>query len=533
MDGVTFLNEKILQSWNRIKETWTQLTKSQKVWLSGTVGLLILTIIIVSYQFSKTEYALAYKDLQPSDAASIKKYLEDSRVPYHLSPDGQSIEVPKNKVASLRLEIESQGLNTSGSLGYGSLRENKTFGMTDEEFAVKKLDMIQGELQQMINLHQAVSSSKVVISIPKDSAFIREKENATAAVFLQLKAGYSLDQAKIDTLYSLVSKSVPNLPIEEITISDQEGNLLPYSKMNGGVVNATDVATQQHQIRKQFEQDIQKNVNSILGKIFGNEKVISMAFATLNFDKKNSVEQLVRPVNLEDNRGIEISLQEISRSYTSESGAEGGIPGTGASDIPTYPSGAGTGNASSEEVERTVNFEVDRITNEIVSSPFSVSDLTISVGIEPPDPNNPDSLTPAAKEAIQRILLNVVDAALVDSGKRFTEEELSRRVTVFDHSFANSALASASSNGVNWWMIGGIGAAVAALAGVGGFLLSRRRKRQIVDEESESSAPILAEYPTIDIDNVNDSQVRTQLETLAKRKPEEFVNLLRTWLVDE
>jgi flagellar M-ring protein FliF len=31
----------------------------------------------------------------------------------------------------------------------------------------------------------------------------------------------------------------------------------------------------------------------------------------------------------------------------------------------------------------------------------------------------------------------------------------------------------------------------------------------------------------------NESQVRKQLESLAKKKPEEFVNLLRTWLVDE
>ena len=43
-----------------------------------------------------------------------------------------------------------------------------------------------------------------------------------------------------------------------------------------------------------------------------------------------------------------------------------------------------------------------------------------------------------------------------------------------------------------------------------------------------------AELPTIDIENVtNDNQVRKQLETLAKKRPEDFVNLLRTWLVDE
>ncbi|MNW08930.1 hypothetical protein D3C71_2058110 [compost metagenome] len=50
----------------------------------------------------------------------------------------------------------------------------------------------------------------------------------------------------------------------------------------------------------------------------------------------------------------------------------------------------------------------------------------------------------------------------------------------------------------------------------------------------EIAAPSKVEYPTLDLDNVtNDNQARKNLETLAKRKPDEFVNLLRTWLVDE
>jgi flagellar M-ring protein FliF len=40
--------------------------------------------------------------------------------------------------------------------------------------------------------------------------------------------------------------------------------------------------------------------------------------------------------------------------------------------------------------------------------------------------------------------------------------------------------------------------------------------------------------PSIDLENIaNENQVRKQLESLARRKPDEFVNLLRTWLVDE
>ncbi|MCY9771629.1 LPXTG cell wall anchor domain-containing protein [Paenibacillus larvae] len=87
----------------------------------------------------------------------------------------------------------------------------------------------------------------------------------------------------------------------------------------------------------------------------------------------------------------------------------------------------------------------------------------------------------------------------------------------------------------NYLLYGGIG--LAALALIAGTVFAlRRRKKNLLEEEEEyiTNGQQQVEYPTIDIENVtNDNQVRKQLETLAKKKPEEFVNLLRTWLVDE
>jgi flagellar M-ring protein FliF len=78
-----------------------------------------------------------------------------------------------------------------------------------------------------------------------------------------------------------------------------------------------------------------------------------------------------------------------------------------------------------------------------------------------------------------------------------------------------------------------LGALILVLIGGIGFLVFRKKKQQqeVVEElDAVNAKPVL---PTIDYENVNDNQVRKQLETLAKRKPEDFVNLLRTWLVDE
>jgi flagellar M-ring protein FliF len=349
---------------------------------------------------------------------------------------------------------------------------------------------------------------------------------------LQLKPGYTLDQPKIDTIYKLVSHSLPNLPIENITISDQYGNPLEYSQSSEGAFG-TSLAQQQFQINNQFRTDIQRNVTSLLGRILGPDKVIVSVFSTMNFDQKRSRESLVTPVNTIDQRGIEISLQELSKSYTASGGeAPGGVPGTGESDVPGYPGVAGNaGNVSSEETQRTVNYEVNRITNEINSAPYVVKDLTINVGIEPPVRDDPNSLSQETRDQVRQILVNIVRAALADSGQPLTDEELNKKVTVFAHSFAAAPAAGPQTS--NYWLYGAIGALAMALA-AGGLYIAARRRRMARLLEEDAAAPTQVEVPSIDIDQVtNESQMRRQLESLARRRPEEFVNLLRTWLVEE
>lgn len=69
-------------------------------------------------------------------------------------------------------------------------------------------------------------------------------------------------------------------------------------------------------------------------------------------------------------------------------------------------------------------------------------------------------------------------------------------------------------------------------AGIGALVFRRRKKEE--EEEEELPLPLPPEFPSINLDTItNESQVRKQLETLAKKKPDEFVNLLRTWLADE
>jgi flagellar M-ring protein FliF len=531
------VNETLLQYWNRTTQFWNQQSRNRKILIGVGLLLFILVIAFVISSSSKTEYALAYTDLQTNDAAAITTYLKDSGIPYKISADNKSIQVPRSKVSEVQLAVESQGINKNGSIGYETFRTSNTFGTTDQEFKVKHLDALQGEIQQLIQSIDAVASSKVLIYLPEETLFLPKgdtSDKATASVVIQLKEGYKLEQNQVDTIYNLVSKSIKSLPIENITIGDSNGDPMPYSKSGGALTNGGTEASTQFAIKKAFEQDIQSSVIRILGGILGKGKVIPMVVANLNFDEKSTEERLVTPVNLEDNTGIAISIQDIQNSYVSDGGTDAGVAGTGSTDVPGYPGSTGsTGKTTKEENQKTVNNEVNHTNNVIKKSQFTVTDLALSVGIEPPDKANPGSLTQPVIDDIQKILLSIVSASLANSDKKYTDVELAQKVTVFAHSFAEiQAPANASSSSTLIYIA--IGLLALIVAAIVGYVFSRRRKAAEAQAMAEMAVSTKAEFPTLDFDQVgNDSQVRKQLEQLAKKKPDEFVNLLRTWLVDE
>jgi flagellar M-ring protein FliF len=537
------VNETFSQYWSRAAQYWQQVSKTQKIMLFSIIGITIITIAILVFNFSKTEYALAYTDLSATDAAAIKTFLESEGVPYQFSPDGTSIGVPSKLVTDVKIDVASQNLVQNGSQGFGLFRDNISgFGMTDNEFGILSVDARAGEIQKLLNSYEGVSRSQVLLTIPEESVFINsgEPEESLASVVITFKPGYRPSQEMIDGIYVQVKTGVANLPLENITVTDQNGTLLSSSELSGGMAGASSVIEQQMKIKKMFEADIQKNIKSFLGTIYDSRRVAVSVVATLNFDQKHSDIRTFTPVNQEDGTGIVRSEQTEERSSSSQGGGgAGGVVGTGESEVPNYPGAANSaGSSESEESIATRNYEINEITQSIKSSPYIVQDLTIFAGIEPPDPTDPESLSQNQVDEIKRILTNVVSTSLANNnGQVFTQEELANKVSVLAQSFRGVPEPGTANESAIWYYALG-GAALALIAAGGVYAVSRRRKREqlaaLEAAAEDAKVPVQIEFPTIDMDQVgSDSQIRKQLEGLAKKKPEEFVNLLRTWLVDE
>ena len=230
------MNEKFAQYRDRTFQYWQQFSKKQKIMLAATVGGLILVIILLTYMFSRTEYELAFQNLDATDAAAIIQHLNETGVSYQLGPDGTSIAVPAAVATEVKLDVGSQGMIRNGSIGFESFNEGVSqFGMTDNEFGVRYRNALNGEVQQLLNDMEGVRRSNVLINLPEESVFANsERELASASITMEFMPGFRPTQEQIDGYYNLVKTAVPNLTVDNITISSQEAELVASDKLSGG-----------------------------------------------------------------------------------------------------------------------------------------------------------------------------------------------------------------------------------------------------------------------------------------------------------
>lgn len=514
---------------------WNRLSKTQKALLVSTVAITLLTIVILTMQFSKTEYEVAFQDMNGEDAAAAMTYLDSAGIPYKLSSDGKNLSVPSTNAARVRVDVASQGIIQNGSIGFNKMFGTTTsaLGMTENEFNVKYKSALNGEVESLLKMMNGVNTARVLINLPEESLFAssENQDQASASVVMTFKPGYRPSQEVIDGYFNLVKTSIPNLPVENITITSNNEELYASNAGNGFGAGSAGAIQDNLAIQRKYESDIEKSVKMFLGSVVGADRVNVLVASKLNFDQVNSTENIYEPVDVENMRGIELSVQDIQESYIG-AGAEGGVAGTGTEAVPTYPGDTATGQSSSESSNRIVNYQVNQITRQIVQSPYIVRDLTINVAIEPPA--GATVLDETTEDEIEEILVNIIGASLADSGVTYDEAQLQQKVSVF--ASAPSGDIAAADAGMSRTLLWGIIAGLAVLLAAAVFLVLRRRKQNREEEElfEEMALPTPSEMPSINLDTVSgENQMRKQLESLAKKKPDEFVNLLRTWLADE
>ncbi|MFB7155285.1 flagellar basal-body MS-ring/collar protein FliF [Lysinibacillus sp. NPDC056232] len=529
------MNERLTKIKNDTSQFWTSRSKKQKIVMIGSVVGVIALAAVITLFATKITYVPLYKDLSTREIGQVKEELDTKGVKYELAPGGTSILVPEEQVDSLLVQLASDGYPQTGSIDY-SFAKGSGFGMTDNEFNLLKKAATETEVAKLIKNLDGVKDAKVMINVPEEGVFLKDvKEDATASIVLNTDSGYKFTEQQITTMYNLVAKSVPNLKTDDIVISNQFSE---YFDLHAATTDGTSTTTAEGQLqaKKLVERDLQRQVQSMLGTLMGQDKVIVSVTTDIDFKKENREENLVTPVDEENMAGIEISAQRISDQYSGTAAATGTPEAETTTDnFTTYNEGT-MGNGDSEHTEETINYDVNRIRKEIQEAPYKVQDIGIQVIVEPPTATDAATLPDGIREDIQQILSTIVRTTISkDVAAELTQDQIDEKVAVSVHPLNGKATETASEKSViPWWVwvIGGILLAVIVLLA---FFIVRSRKR--AQEEEELS--ILDEQEELMIEDINEeieteaTMRRKQLEKMAKEKPDDFAKLLRSWIAED
>lgn len=121
---------------------------------------------------------------------------------------------------------------------------------------------LERKLAASVGKFKQVESAIVSLAIPERQPFLRQKNHPTASVVLTLAANERFDDAMAASIAAHVASSVPGLQIDQVTISDSDGNRYAIDESLGRL-------TKQEEYRLNRERQIAAKVESVLFPIVG------------------------------------------------------------------------------------------------------------------------------------------------------------------------------------------------------------------------------------------------------------------------
>jgi len=233
--------------------------------LSAGAALILAIMVGIWLWSQQPDYRVLFSNFNDKDGGSIVASLQQMNVPYKYSDSGTAILVPASQVHDARLKLATQGLPKGGNVGF-ELMENQKLGVSQFLEQVNFQRALEGELAKTIQSVASVQAARVHLAIPKPNVFVRDQQNPTASVLLNLYPGRILDQAQVNAILHLVASSVPELSTKNVSIVDQNGNLLSDTNKQSGSNN---LDPSQIKYVQDFQDNVVKRVESIITPIVG------------------------------------------------------------------------------------------------------------------------------------------------------------------------------------------------------------------------------------------------------------------------
>ena len=351
------------------------------------VAAIIFAVISFTSSGKAPESERRLGQYSTQDIGSVLDFLENEGYKYRLSGNTISVDVKDYN------EITEKMLRQGIALPQEKTDEGDQIIMSDTGFGVSQRmenERIKHgrevQLARAIERIDGVQHATVLLAIPKENVFAREKSRPSAAVVVTLKQNAYLTPENVNSIRFLVSSSVHNLMSKDVSVTDQQGRQLSAEVKTDTAENKLQ---REFEIRTMREAQYRDKLDTILAPMLGLGNYSSEVDVTLDTTVQEETSQLYNP----DSQAVRSeTLKE--QSGNDEKTNPYGVPGSLSNQPPANASipqqlKNGTANAASttsdnkkESREAVRNYEVDTTLRHTVRPSNVVQRLTVSVAVD-------------------------------------------------------------------------------------------------------------------------------------------------------
>jgi flagellar M-ring protein FliF len=325
-------------------------------------------------------YDLLLSGVAEKDSAEIIEALDKMEAEYKVEPSSGAIMVPAGKVRDLKLKLAAQGLPRSTALGYELLDKDSGFGTSKNVELMRFQRALEGEIALTIQTIQNVKSAKVLLALPVQSVFVRERKKPSASVVVELYQGRSLEKEQVESIVHLVSSSVPMMEAGQVTVVDQKGRLLSSNDTPEDI----SLTSKQFEYKKNIEEHLRGRIENILTPLVGNDGMRAQISADVDFTVTEKTQEMFNP-DLPALRSEQ--TQEDLNSQSKVQGVPGALsnqpPPTGvAPEVASGQEKSANAESGSSSKTATRNYELDKTITHTRLATGALRRLSVAVVVD-------------------------------------------------------------------------------------------------------------------------------------------------------
>lgn len=233
---------------------------SRQLLIVAIAGLTLCALLAAAwFLFIRTTYEPIYRDLGPTDAATIVAELERAGIPHRLADGGRTIMVASGAVDSTRLHVAGQDLPLQGTVGF-ELFNSSSIGLTEFTQRINLQRALQGELARTIMRIDGVEAARVHLSLGGQTAFRGDRRPPRASIAIRTRPGRRLTNTTVRGIQRLVAGSVPDLDLASVAVLNDRGAVVSGAAPEE--LEATQGNEEERNVARFFETRIRRAVET-------------------------------------------------------------------------------------------------------------------------------------------------------------------------------------------------------------------------------------------------------------------------------